>query len=98
MISKNLYFLIYFHNENILNQSVSICPSDDDPSDSEDSELESLVDILSSELQSEVTVFKISSLQITFHFFNFLMSEIHIKMQIRYSDILQLHILFLPKE
>jgi len=66
---------------------VSICPDDDDASDSEDSELESSVDILSSEL-SEFTVFKISSLQITFHFFNFLMSEIHIKMQIMNLDIL----------
>jgi len=78
MFSKNLYFLKLFPQCNILNQSVSICSSDDDPSDSEDSELESPVDILSSELQSEVSVFKISSLQITFHFFNFLMSEIHI--------------------
>lgn len=54
---------------------MSICPSDE-ASDSDDSELDSSVDILSSELESESADFNISSLQITFHFLNFFTSEI----------------------
>lgn len=54
--------------------SVSIFSSDD-LSDSSDSELDSSVDILSSELKSESTDFNISSLQIIFHFLSFLISE-----------------------
>jgi len=55
-------------------QSVSICPSDE-ISDSDESEHDPSVDILSSELESEATDFKISSVQMLFHFFNFLMSK-----------------------
>lgn len=55
--------------------SVSIFSSDV-LSESSDSELELSVDILSSELESELIDFNISSLQIIFHFLSFLVSEI----------------------
>lgn len=59
----------------ILIQSVSISLSDD-ACDSEELELESSVDISSSELESKSTDFNISSVQIMFQFFNFFISEI----------------------
>lgn len=62
--------------DEFLIQSLSISSSDE-ISDSEDSKLDPSVDILLSELESEFTDFNISSLQMTFHFFNFLISEIN---------------------